>query len=65
VFVAYRVVFAVVVGACCSSDDLDVMKRMRQQRSGPAGPRDIRTQQELVAALRDRGFRANAGDREP
>jgi transcriptional regulator of arginine metabolism len=38
---------------------MDVMKRLRQQAIRDLlGQRDIRTQQELVAALRDRGFRA-------
>ncbi len=38
---------------------MDVMKRLRQQAIRDLlGQREIRTQQELVAALRDRGFRA-------
>lgn len=38
---------------------MDVMKRLRQQAIRDVlGQRDVRTQQELVTALRDRGFRA-------
>ena len=61
IFVAYRLVFAVVVGAILlvSMRPMDVMKRLRQQAIRDLlGQRDVRTQQELVAALRDRGFRA-------
>ena len=38
---------------------MEVMKRLRQQQVRDlVGSRPIRTQQELAAALRDRGFRA-------
>ncbi len=61
IFIVYRLVFAAVVAVAhrAALNRMEVMKGLRQQAIRDLlDQRPIRTQQELVAALRERGFRA-------
>ena len=72
IFVVYRFVLAALVARRLARDRgraaiaMEVMKQLRQRAIRDlVDQRPIRTQQELAAALRERGFRDDPGDDQP
>jgi hypothetical protein len=65
--VLYRLGFAAAWRGCfgAAPEPMEVMKQLRQQQIREIVERPIRTQHELAAALRERGFRGHPGDGQP